>query len=63
MRARWTLGVSVEGVDVGAVPPDPWAVVVRSRGMGRMRTGGYVAVVVACPEVRGPVVVGCFGVR
>ncbi|WP_143661224.1 hypothetical protein [Streptomyces sp. ms115] len=40
MRARWTLGVSVEGVDVGAVPPDPWAVVVRSRGMGRIRTGG-----------------------
>ncbi|WP_143667396.1 hypothetical protein [Streptomyces sp. ms184] len=31
--------MSVE-VDVGAVPPEPCAVVVRSRGMGRIRTGG-----------------------
>ncbi|WP_097994133.1 hypothetical protein [Streptomyces sp. f51] len=41
MRARWTL----EGVDVGAVPPEPCAVVVPSGRMGRMRTGGGGAVV------------------
>ncbi|MFF8982727.1 hypothetical protein ACF08E_04960 [Streptomyces globisporus] len=39
VRARWTLGESGE-VDVGAVPPEPCAVVVGSRGMGRIRTGG-----------------------
>lgn len=43
VRARWTLGESVE-MDVGAVPPEPCAVAVRSRAMGRIRTGGGVVV-------------------
>lgn len=38
VRARWTLGESGEA-DVGAEPPEPCAVAVRSRGMGRIRTG------------------------
>ncbi|MFJ3966667.1 hypothetical protein ACIPYR_00645 [Streptomyces parvus] len=44
--ARRPLGECVE-VDAGAVPPEPCAVAVRSRGMGRMRTGGGGAVVTA----------------
>ncbi|MFI0877498.1 hypothetical protein ACH4TM_24315 [Streptomyces parvus] len=50
MRVRRSLGVGVDmdaDVDVGAVPPEPCAVPVRSRGMGRMRTGGGGVVVTA----------------
>ena len=50
VRVRRSLGVGVDmdaDVDVGAVPPEPCAVPVRSRGMGRMRTGGGGVVVTA----------------
>ncbi|USC46892.1 hypothetical protein K7395_09155 [Streptomyces filamentosus] len=46
VRARRPLGESVD-VFVGAVPPEPCAVAVRSRGMGRIRTGGGGVVVTA----------------
>ncbi|MYV62089.1 hypothetical protein GTW37_24590, partial [Streptomyces sp. SID4931] len=46
VRARRLLGESVE-VDVGGVPPEPWAVAVRPRAMGRIRTGGGGVVVTA----------------